>query len=154
GAHDGTDPLELDLERIIDGGATIIAAAGNDGDRAIHAAGRAIAGAPADVTVHLPEPRGMPAERWVALSIRMRGGERIAIGARDGTWIAQERGSEREIVEHSSGAMIIDRWNATLPNDVASVRAVIAGGGDHPPLRGGDYTLRIFGEGATFDAWI
>jgi len=146
GAHDGTEPLEQALAAVAARGHALVTAAGNDGDGAVHAAGRALPSAPARVEIQVPEPRGAPAERWVSLSVRTDG--EVALRAPDGTEARALDGARVE-VRHTGGVLVLDRTQAGV------TRAVLGGGDGVPALRGGRYGLEVAGApDATFDAWI
>jgi hypothetical protein len=150
GAHDGTEPIERALTALAARGHAIVVAAGNDGTRPIHAAGRALADAPARIGVHLPSPRAPNLEHFVALVARTSG--RLSLVAPDGTRALQADG-ELVRVDHAGGALVIDA-RPDPADDRAVVRALIAGGGKLPALRGGDYRLEIEGDDAPFDVWV
>ncbi|UJR87178.1 S8 family serine peptidase [Sandaracinus amylolyticus] len=144
GTHDGDEPLSRALTAIAREGHALIVAAGNDGDRAIHATGRALPGAPARIGVHVPTPR-TDGEHWVAIVVR---------GARDVSWIApngaslRARDGELAMTAHAGGYLLLDA------RDPDAVRAVIGGGGTNAVLHAGDYQLVVTGRDAPFDAWI
>jgi subtilisin family serine protease len=145
GAHDGSERLERALDAIAREGHALIVAAGNDGDRSIHASGRALRSRPARVTVHVPSPLGASTDQLVALTVRTAGA--VALIAPDGARVDRRPGA-LTTVEHAGGYLAIDAR-------AAITRAVIGGGGDdRPELRGGDYTLLVEGDGVELDAWI
>lgn len=145
GAHDGSEPLSLALAAIAAEGHALIVAAGNDGDRPIHAAGRAFPGAPARVTLHVPTPRGGGPEHWVALVVR--GDVQASWIAPDGTSL-DARPGELAMRAHAGGYLLLDA------REPGTVRAVVGGGGEHAPLHAGDYTLVLGGDASSFDAWL
>ncbi|WP_053236421.1 S8 family serine peptidase [Sandaracinus amylolyticus] len=144
GAHDASEPLSRALGAMAREGRALVVAAGNDGDRAIHATGRALPGAPARVTLHVPTPRTTDAH-WVAMVVR---------GARDVSWVApngtslRAREGEIAMTGHESGYLLLDA------RDAGAMRAVVGGGGADAMLHAGDYELVIEGRDVPFDAWI
>jgi len=56
GPHDGTGPLERALTAITASGVAVVAAAGNDGDRAVHAGARLVRDEPVRMVLRVPSP--------------------------------------------------------------------------------------------------
>lgn len=73
GPHDGRGAFERALIRAADG-APLVAAAGNDGERAVRAAGRVLAGETARVEVRVPRPAVDAPELGLSLAFRPDGG--------------------------------------------------------------------------------
>lgn len=135
GAHDGTEPLEAGLRALAEDGWVVVVAAGNEGDRAIHAGGTVSPDEGGVIELFVPDPG--PRAARVVVSLRGRG--RLVVETPEGTRVALVEGSSI-----TSGAVTID---------ARSIRAryVALRGGAETPLRGGTYRLHFSGD---VDAWI
>lgn len=137
GAHDGSEPLEAELARLVSRGWVIVAAAGNEGDARIHAGGTTSPGVLATLELLIPAPERADARVVIAI----RGDAPVSIvspdGRRDG---GVPRGERVELP-----GLIVDG---------RSERAtyVVLRAAPDLPLTGGTYRLVI--SGGDFDAWI
>ena len=150
GRHDGSEPLEAALAEIAQGGVAVVVAAGNDGARAVHAAGwlddREVA------TVGLSVPVPVPGERFVALMLENESGSGagIAIETPDGTLSPVVRPGFTHSFDHAGGRVVLDGTRDAS----RTVHVVLSGGGEVPVLLGGgQHTLRVHGPGR-FHLWL
>lgn len=156
GMHDGTEPLEVALSEIAMAGLPIVVAAGNDGDRDVHAAGTLGRGEVARIPLWIPSPEPPEAERYVSVSLQSRVPQPVAVAieAPDGTrteWIGP---GDSGGIDHDGGRSFVDGRSGVGPGEGRSLYALVTGGGDVPvPLTGGSYALLVRGPGR-FDAWI
>lgn len=138
GAHDGEGPLERVLAQAAHAGAAVVVAAGNDGERAIHARVRAVADAPATMTLRVPSPEE-GVEGLVAIVVR--GAPRLRVGLPSGVWSAWARAGESV---QSEGLVV---------RAVGDAHYVVWQG-----VRAGEVVLDVRGErasaGREVDAWL
>lgn len=142
GAHDGHDPLENALAAHAARGRVVVVAAGNDGARRAHAAGRA-AGVPLGITFFVPTPERPTAEHEIALVAA--GAASLTVRRPDGT--AVEASDTRVMAPSASGYVLVD------PHARRGVHyVVLGGGGDHEALAGGRYAIEV-AVPASLDVW-
>jgi len=154
GAHDGSEPLERVVEEVSHAGLLVVAAAGNDGDAPIHAAGWLAGGEAARVGVRLPDPS--PGERHVSLAVEtpLPGPVSVSVVAPDGTRTPFTSPGESVARDHAGGRIAIDGERGERGDGARVLYAVLAGGGDGGrPLAGGLYSVELRGPGR-FDLWL
>jgi subtilisin family serine protease len=145
GAHDGSEPIELELTRLIGEGLVIVAAAGNDGARDIHAAGRLFEGERASIPLDVPAIEASDEPRHLVVTLAHdRFPRSVALIAPDGTRLEADR-SERRAIEHAGG-----RLATYAMRDGALFLALEDGAA---PLAGGRYEIAIEGPGR-FDLYV
>lgn len=145
GAHDGAEPLEVGLGAHAARGRIVVVAAGNDGGRTIHAAGRA-AGGPATLELWVPAASDGAREHEVALVLA--GAPALTLRRPDGTSLGPVLAGERAEEVGPSGYVLVD---GRAREGVHYV--VLGGGGEHARLLSGPHRLEI-GAPARFDAWL
>ncbi len=138
GPHDGTSAYERAIGAITLSGAAVVAAAGNDGDLAVHAAARLVGAASAELVVRLPPPEIDDA----IVAVVVRGAREVRASLDGGAltpWVVRGQASE-------TTPFLIDATDA-------SATYVIA----HGALAAGDLVIEARGaeqaDGA-LDAWI
>jgi subtilisin family serine protease len=138
GAHDGTSAYERALEAVAAQGVVIVAAAGNDGDRSVHARGRAVRDQ--QVLFALRSPGTERGDAVLAVVVRGAREVRASLPSQaPSAWVGPG-------IQHDDGTLLVD---ATDPD----ATYVIARG----PMASGD--LRIEARGASagsgvVDAWL
>lgn len=142
GAHDGTSAYERALEAVSAEGAAIVVAAGNDGDRSVHARGRVVRDEP--IAFSLRSPGSERDDALLAVVVRgareVRASFLAAAGTRGaGRWVA--RGEH-----HDDGALLVDATDAQATYVIA--RGAMAAGELHIEARGASE------GGGQVDAWL
>ena len=142
GAHDGRDAFS---EAVVDAahGVPVVVAAGNDGERAVRAAGRLFAGEIATIELHVPRAAIAEPELTVSLHLEARGDDAaFAVVGPDGARTAWHGASTR--VEWGlSGAAL-----AIAPIDDHTSQLVL-----RPSEASGVFRIEVRGP-AVFDAWL
>jgi hypothetical protein len=154
GAHDGSEPVERALAAHP---GLVVAAAGNDGDTAVHARVTLSEGE-ARIPVRVPDPSS-DSEAFVALAVTLADAPdgsplAIALEAPDGTTTAWSDAATAAAADAPGARLSLTAADAPRTDGTRVVYAVVAGGGDLPArLEGGEYALRLRGRGRA-EVWI
>lgn len=155
GAHDGSDPLELELASLAESGVPIVVAAGVRRGVAEHAGATLARGEEIAIPLRVPAPEGAPGARHVAvvLSTGRDAPLEVALEAPDGTRTEWVGASGTASADHDGGRLTVSAEPEPRER-TRVVYAIATGGGDVPrPLAGGRYEVHVRGPGR-FDAWI
>ncbi len=156
GAHDGTGDLEVALNALAGPGVLFVVAAGNEGESAIHAAGRVLPGG--EVTVNFAFAESYP-HPYADVNLWYDGADRFSVSVRapTGQTFGPVTPGGLGIYTASNGTDItIDAVAAPWPvNGDNWVRIRLDGAGGQP-LRGG-WSFTLHGDRVSdgrFDAWL
>jgi subtilisin family serine protease len=144
GAHDGTEPIERELTRLAGEGLVVVAAAGNDGARDVHAAGRLLEGERASIPLEVPSIDASSGPHQLVMTLAYDRFPGVALIAPDGTRLDADR-AERRSIDHGGGRL------TAYPVREGALFLVLESGG--AALAGGRYEVAIEGPGR-FDVYI
>ncbi|MDH5492254.1 MAG: S8 family serine peptidase [Myxococcales bacterium] len=165
GAHDGGDPLERELSRLAEAGALVVAAAGNDGDRPVHALAQLSPAVPLELPLWIPTPAPSLRERFVSILLLPQpaglgadaGGlspdaprlDALQIRMAAGDWSEPFSGLGQLEWRSSGGFVRLERFE-----EAGGTRTYVIFGEDAATsLHGGELRLRLLGQGR-IDAWL
>ncbi len=167
GAHDGTDPMEADIDEILTStpGSAVVIAAGNDGSNPIHADGSVLQDSSITYQFSIPTytPSGTVDNDYVSFDMWYVGGDKLTVSVTSpGASVVSAVAGDSVGIDTKTGDGAVQIFNATggpnpLDNSNECTIDLFDNEGNKPP-KAGTWEITVTGasvkQGGAFDIWL